>query len=99
MAVQVPRWVLAGLALVWAGLFSVAGGRLLGGRPGAVHFSAWVLLAYILVDTLRFVLFAQSDYEQGRVGFRLLAAALLAIIPITYLVFHYRGGTDGENNL
>lgn len=96
----VPIWVLASLAFVWAALFATAGVFLLRRQSHAVHFSAWVVLAYIVIDTGRFVLFAQSDYERGRMGFRIVTAALIALIPTLYLVLHSRGraNPDGEDN-
>ncbi|MEL6149312.1 MAG: hypothetical protein AAFV33_02545 [Chloroflexota bacterium] len=81
----------------WAFLYGVCGVLLLRRRQNALLVSAWVVLGYIVAETLRPVLFAQSDYARGRLVFRLATALLTAIIPSGYLVYVYIVKRDRHN--
>lgn len=85
-AFQWVGFLLAG----WGIAFGVVGLAMLRGNPRAVVAGAWLLLLYLTVETLRIVLFAQADYDRGRIAFRVGAALLVALIPLFYLANHYR---------
>jgi hypothetical protein len=87
------------LLLFWAFLFGKTGVLLLWQVPNALATGARVLLIYLLIETLRYVLFAQSDYARGRLVFVLSMALSIAIIPFSYLVYRQikkHGSYHGE---
>lgn len=89
------------LLIFWATLFVVVGTLLIMGRSNGILMGARLMLLYLVVETLRAILFAQSDYDLGRITFRVIAAALVAIIPLTYLAIHHNTQRDrhhGENS-
>lgn len=70
------------------------------GYPNGVVWGARLLLLYLIVETSRAVLLAQSDYDVGRMVFRVVTAAGVATIPLTYLANYHRqrrGSHHGEH--
>lgn len=92
---------IGGLAGLWAGLFGWAGLLFIGRRRTAGVFCAWIVLAFIVVNGVRQIVFTRADYESGRFPFLLATSIVIGIIPLTYLVYHYwrRGQQYGENSL
>ncbi len=94
----IPVTLLGSISLLWALLFGVVGVLLWWGRPNALVYSAGWVIGFVLIETLLPVAFAQADYARQRLPFRLITAALIAIIPLVYLVGHAvrRGDRHGE---
>ena len=43
----------------------------------AVRYTAWLFVLFILYSLLRLMIFAQADYDRGRLPFLVIVAALM----------------------
>ncbi len=93
-----PTTVLGLISVIWALLFGAVGVLLVWGQPNALVYSAGLVIGFVFIETLLPVAFAQADYARQRLPFRLITAALIAIIPLAYLVRYTlrRGSRHGD---
>lgn len=75
---------LFGIAWVIASIIVMI--RLARRRPYAAAAAGWLLVGLVGYGLLRLVLFAQADYDRGRLPFLLVSAAILLLPLVVYLI-------------
>jgi hypothetical protein len=82
-------------SLLWAFLAGVDCIQLWRRRAGAQKNTVWLLIAFMIYTLLRLILFAQADYDRGRLGFLTLVFVLIiALIALRSSLFRKRHSTE-----
>ena len=79
---SVPPVVDAGISLIWGIVFAIIMLGLLRRRLWAGRWVRWLALGFVIYKTTYIAIFAQADYDRGRVPFLLVSTALILIIPL-----------------
>ncbi|MBK8026914.1 MAG: hypothetical protein IPK19_37385 [Chloroflexi bacterium] len=69
--------LIAGAA--WAAAFAAGALRLGQGKPGALRLGFWLCVLFVDYTVIRLFLFAQADYDRGRLPALVAVAVLLTV--------------------
>jgi hypothetical protein len=69
-----------GVALLWGAL------QVAQRKRSALPYTGWLIIAFVMYSLLRSILFAQTDYDQGRIPFLILITLAALIIPVLSLL-------------
>lgn len=82
----IPSSLHAILSAVW-GVMLLWGALLVAQRKrSALPYTSWIIIAFVVYSLLRIVLFAQTEYDQGRIPFLILITLAGLIIPVISLL-------------
>ncbi len=85
-----------GAGLVWASLFAWGAVKLARRKGRAVRYIAWLFALFILYSIVRLMIFARTDYDQGRLPFLMSVAALIILVMFLIIRFRRRGTSTRE---
>ena len=83
---SVPPAIEAGISLIWGVVFVILVLGLLQRRLWAGRWVSWLIVGFISYKAIYIVLFAQADYDRGRVPFLLVMTSLILIIPLVIAI-------------
>lgn len=83
---SVPPALEAGISLIWGVVFVILVLGLLQRRLWAGRWVSWLIVGFISYKVAYIVLFAQADYDRGRVPFLLVTTSLILIIPLVIAI-------------
>jgi len=83
---RVPPAIEAGISLIWGVVFVILVLGLLQRRLWAGRWVSWLIVGFISYKAIYIVLFAQADYDRGRVPFLLVVTSLILIIPLVIAI-------------
>jgi hypothetical protein len=81
-----PVWLNVGLSGAWGLAFSFSAVHLCRRGINAVRYANWLIVAFIGYSWLRLVIFAQADYDRGRLPF----LSVLVLLGLVLLVWRIR---------
>jgi len=77
VSLSLPLEFVAGI--VWAGAFVWATWRLIRGKRGSVNLALGLALTFATYSVLRLFIFAQADYDRGRMPFLWVTLGLILL--------------------
>ena len=96
VSLPMPLEFIAGVT--WAGFFAFLTFRLIRRHPRALRQSAWLLIGWIAYSVARLVIFARADYDQQRLPFLVVAAAIILLIPTVFVLRPTTQRTENSGN-
>lgn len=85
-AVSLPGALAPVGAGAWTLFFALLTVNLWQLRPRAVRQTAWAVIAFMVYNAARLVVYAQADYDRQRLPAALLALGLACVVPALYLL-------------
>jgi hypothetical protein len=82
---SLPVWFNVGLSGAWALAFGFSAVHLCRRGINAVRYANWLIVAFIGYSWLRLVIFAQADYDRGRLPF-LSVLVLLGLVLLVWRI-------------
>ncbi len=86
---SIPAWLQMGMALGWMVLFGWLALMVRRSPEKTVRWTLWMMVFFAIYRASRLFIFAQSDYDRGRLPF--LGLLLLVFIVIVLTVDHLQG--------
>lgn len=84
--VTIPVWLDVVTHVMWAAAGTFGAIRLARNQPFALRYTGWLFTAFIVYSVLRLLLFAQSDYDTGRLALVVVLVAILLLPPVIILI-------------
>lgn len=93
---RVPPAIEASISLIWGVVFAILVLGLLQRRLWARRWVSWLIVGFISYKAIYIVLFAQADYDRGRVPFLLVMTGIILIIPLIIAIRDARQFIDSR---
>lgn len=85
-----PGWIQGLIGTGWTLGFTWAAIALLRRRPRAAELALWLWIGYVSYSCLRLLIFAEADYDRGRLPFLLVLVGFILIASFGALVWMRR---------
>lgn len=84
--VSIPVWLDVVTHILWAVAGTFGAISLARSQPFALRYTGWLFVTFLVYSALRLLLFAQSDYDTGRLSLVVLLVAVLLLPPVIILI-------------